>query len=265
MESPLSIGCCAGEADLAVLQRLPGLDFVELPVTRALMSDAAAFEQLAGRFVGGRLAARAANVFLPADLRVVGPEASLDRLCEYTVTALDRARRLGVEVLVFGSGRSRSVPAGFAHERALDQFESAVRAVHEEASARGVTLAIEPLHAEETNLLTSVAEAAAFIRDRDLAGVRLTADLWHMRCADEDLSALAGASDLVAHAHVAAAERWAPGQAPDEIVDFLGRLRAAGYGGRCSIECRWTDFAAEVGGAVARVRAAATTAGWSAA
>jgi sugar phosphate isomerase/epimerase len=67
---------------------------------------------------------------------------------------------------------------------------------------------------------------------------------------------------LVAHAHVAAAERLAPGQAPDRIEGFLRRLRQAGYEGACSIECNWSDLGTELPIAVDRVRNAATAAGW---
>jgi sugar phosphate isomerase/epimerase len=123
-------------------------------------------------------------------------------------------------------------------------------------------VALEPLHSEETNLLTSLAEAAGFLRDRHLDGVGLTADLWHMECEDEQVDALDGLGDLVAHAHVAAAERLAPGRTGDHIEEFLGRLRQCGYAGACSIECRWSDLAAEAPVAVARVREAAVAAGW---
>ena len=155
------------------------------------------------------------------------------------------------------------MPAGFPRDRALDQLEDAIRVVSEQALARGVTVALEPLHSEETNLLTSLGEAAGFLRDRHLDGVGLTADLWHMECEDEPLDVLDGLGDLVAHAHVAAAERLAPGRAGDHIEGFLGRLKQSGYTGACSIECRWSDLAAEAPAAVARVREAAVVAGWS--
>ncbi|HEX6349635.1 MAG TPA: TIM barrel protein [Candidatus Dormibacteraeota bacterium] len=260
----LEIGCCAGAGDLAVLRETPGVDFVELPVARALMGEPADYGRLVERIGSLGLAVRAANILLPPELKVVGPEADHEQLAAYSATAFDRAARLGIQVIVFGSGRSRSVPPGFELDRALDQFEAAVRLVLGQAVRQGMTLAVEPLHSSETNLLTSLAQSASFLRERDLAGARLTADIWHMLCEGEDLSALAAAADLVAHAHVAAAERWAPGRAPDEIEAFLRCLHDAGYTGACSIECRWSDFPAEVGGAVARVREASVAAGWSA-
>jgi sugar phosphate isomerase/epimerase len=259
----LSIGCCAAFSDLTVLEATLGVGFIELPVAKALMGSAGEFEQLVATMERSPLPARAANVFLPATLKVVGPDVRPDQLSAYATTALDRARRLGVGILVFGSGASRMVPAGFPRERALDQFEDAVRVVDEQATSRGVTLAVEPLHSDETNLLNSVGEAAAFLRHRRLDGVRLVADLWHMECEPEDLDVLDGLGALVAHTHVAAAERLAPGQAPDRIESFLRHLRQGGYEGACSIECSWSDLAAELPIAVERVCNAAAAAGWT--
>ena len=256
------VGCCAGSGDIPVLEVTPGLDFIELPVAKALMGSPEEFEQLSAVMERSTLAARAVNVFLPATFKVVGPDVSADRLPDYAATALDRARRLGVAVLVFGSGASRTVPVGFPRERAFDQFEEAVRVVNEHASSRGVTVAVEPLHSEETNLLNSVGEAARFLRERRLDGIRLVADLWHMQCEGEDLGVLDGLGDLVVHAHVAAAERLAPGHAEDRIEAFLRHLRQSKYRGACSIECKWSDLASELPGAVTRVHEAAVSAGW---
>src|SRR5258708_2041344 len=158
--SALAIGCCAGASDLALLDTTLGLDFIELPVAQALMGSADDFEQLVTQLHRSKLIARAANVLLPATLKVVGPEARPDELSDYASTVLDDV------------------------------------------------------------------------------------------------------GDVIAHAHVAAAERRAPGQAGDRIEEFLTRLRHAGFAGACSIECRWLDLPAELPAAVARVRQAAAAAGW---
>jgi len=259
----LVIGCCAALEDLPALEATAGLDYIELPVAKSLMGTADEFDDYLVRMRRSTLTARAANVFLPATLRVVGPEARRDEFAEYAATALERACGIGVALVVFGSGASRTVPSGYSHDRALEEFEGAVRLASALASARGVTLAIEPLHSEETNLINTVAEAAAFLRERRLDGVRVVADLWHMEREGEQLEALDDAGDLVAHAHVAADDRRPPGQASDRIEDFLRHLREIGYSGGCSIECRWTDLAGELPAAVARVRQAAGAAGWA--
>ena len=262
----MALGCCSGgDVDAIAALQAAGADYLEPPVAKALMESGAAFEALASRLARSKLPASAANVFLPSDLKVVGQAADLEVLQAYVATALERAERLGVQVLVFGSGSSRAAPAGLTRERALDQLEAFLRQVQSEATRRGMTLAVEPIESAATNLLNTVGETAAFLRERHLEGVRVVADLWHMECEGEDLGALIDARDLLGHAHVAADGRLPPGQATDRIEDFLGRLFELGYRGACSIECRWRDFAAEVPAAVSRVRSAASVAGWESA
>ena len=70
------------------------------------------------------------------------------------------------------------------------------------------------------------------------------------------MDALAEGGGLLAHVHVAGPGRRPP-RADPELHAFFAALRDAGYSGDCSIECRWEDFAAEVGPAVAAVREAA--------
>lgn len=253
----MKLGCCiADQAQLAVLED-GSADYCELPVASMVMADGPAFEELVGRLHRSPLPVPACNVFLPGELKVVGPVIDEERLRDYVRTAAGRLTRLGVSVVVVGSGRSRAVPEGFSREQALNQFEAFLRTAAEEAAAHGMVIALEPLRRAETNLLNTVGEGAAFIRQRNLDRVRLLADLYHMREESESLDVLEGCADLLVHTHVAGAGRRPPGPGDADLGEFLGRLDAAGYQGRCSVECRWSDFAAEAPGALAHLRTVA--------
>jgi D-psicose/D-tagatose/L-ribulose 3-epimerase len=257
----MRLGCCiSGEDQLAPLER--GADYCELPVARALMESDEAFERWAARLDGGPVRALACNVFLPARLKVVGPEVDEGALSGYVATALERMARLGTRVLVVGSGAARAVPDGFDHARALDQFAAFLRGVAVRATERGVTVVLEPLRPQETNLLNTVAESAAFLRERDMGPTRLLADLYHMREQAEPMDVLGETVDLLAHAHVAGVGRGSPGPDATDLEPFLRALHDAGYAGDCSIECSWKDFAAEAPGALDHMRSVARAAGW---
>ena len=90
----MKVGCCAGAADLGLLEACDGLDYIELPVAKSLIGDEGEFEALADRLRASRLGVLAVNVFLPATLKVVGPEARLEDLGRYAAQALSRARVL---------------------------------------------------------------------------------------------------------------------------------------------------------------------------
>jgi D-psicose/D-tagatose/L-ribulose 3-epimerase len=252
----MRLGCCiSGEDQLAPLEG--SADYCELPVARALMDSDETYARLAARLGAGAAPALACNVFLPTRLKVVGPEVDGDALAAYVATALARMERLGAGVLVVGSGASRAVPNGFDRDRALAQFADFLRAVAARGADHGVTVVLEPLRPEETNLLNTVAESAAFLRERDTGPARLLADLYHMREQRESLDSLGEAADLLAHVHVAGVGRGRPAPDAEDLEPFLRALHDAGYAGDCSIECNWKDFAAEAPGALAHTRSVA--------
>ena len=257
----MRLGCCiTGEDRLAPLSG--HADYCELPVARALMASDEGYEALAARLRTSPVPARACNVFLPAHLKVVGPEVDEAGLRAYAGAALERMERIGARVLVVGSGGARTVPDGFDRERALEQFAGFLRDVAERGAGHGVTVALEPLWPRETNLLNTVSESAAFLRERDTGRARLLADLHHMREQGEPMDAVTAGADLLAHVHVAGVGRGRPGPDTADLEPFLRTLRGAGYAGDCSIECSWTDFAAEAPGALRHLRAIARQAGW---
>src|SRR5215472_10436259 len=250
----MRLGCCiSGEDQLAPIEG--SADYCELPVARALMESDDGFERLAARLGASPVPALACNEFLPATLKVVGPDVDAAALAAYVATALGRMERLGAGVLVVGSGGARTIPGGF--DRALAQFAGFLGDVAVRAADHGVTVVLEPLRPAETNLLNTVAESAAFLRERDAGPARLLADLYHMREQAESMDVLAGAADLLAHVHVAGVGRGGPAPDAADLEPFLRALHDAGYAGDCSIECNWKDFAAEAPGALAHTRAVA--------
>lgn len=248
----IRLGCCVSDPGLVTAIR-GSADYCELPVASLLM--AADLEAVRERLDEAGCPALAANVFLPGALKVVGPEVDGARVDAYLAEAAGRLERLGIDRVVFGSGQARAIPDGFDRARALDQLEAFVRRAAARLAEHGVTVAIEPLRRAESNVLNSVREAAGFVRERGLAPARVLADLYHMREEGEDLDALDECADLLAHAHLAGRERRPPAEGDDDVGAFLARLEAVGYGGACSIECRWDDFATQAPASLAYLRA----------
>lgn len=249
----MRFGVCVSSPEQLTVARTAGLDYVEVPVARWVMeSDADAFAQLRREFDGAP-PALAANVFLPASIRLVGPERDTDKALPYVHEAVRRLHQLGVRLLVFGSGGPRRIPDGYERPRGLDELADFCRSIAPITEEAGITLVLEPLRRAESNVWNSVGEVATFIHDRELGGVRLLADLYHMQEDGEPLTAVIHHADLLAHTHVAGRGRTPP--APDpELTAFLVNAGEARPEISCSIECRWSDFAAELGPAVRTVR-----------
>lgn len=254
----MELGCCVTPDQLALLA-MAGGDYAELTVAGAVMGgDEAEFAQLVAQISASPLKPLAYNVFLPGNRAIVGPAVDHDWLKDYSQQALIRIARLSGPgaIVVLGSGRSRAIPHGFDRATALEQLADFLGQLGALAKPLGITIALEHLRRAESNVFTSLRESGDFLRERDLPNVHLLVDLYHLMEEDEPLSTIDEYADLLVHAHVADSERRHPGTGTYPIAPFFNQLRQNGYTGKCSIECRWADFPAEVDAAMAALREA---------
>ena len=252
----MTFGVCTTLANAAVLADA-GYDYIELGVKDALMPilpDSEVAPTLAA-IRGLRLPAPVYAGFLPRALRVVGDEIQRDQLSHYVATACRRAKSCGGEIIVFGSSASRNVPRDFPRTRAMDQIAEFLDMAAGHAEARGLIVALEPLCRLEGNIICTVAEGAELVRRVNRKGVRLVADFYHMWHENEPVSDVVGAADCLAHVHVAEPHgRMAPGSSGFDFAPLFAALRAAGYDGRISCECRFRSFGREATTALQTMR-----------
>jgi sugar phosphate isomerase/epimerase len=250
----MQIGCCCS-LDQAEAVHAAGFDYLECTlVSLQPEADEATFAPILARYQAAPLPVRTCNVFLPGDLKVVGPQVDQARLGRYVETALARAQQIGIRLAVFGSGTARMVPDGFARAQAEAQVVDFLQMVAEVAAATGITIAIEPLNRKESNILNSVGEAVTLAQRVDRPSIRVLADFYHMDEEGEPLSEISRYGAWLAHIHVADSGRLAPGTGTYPYDQFVAELRAAGYTGDVSVECRWGDFANEAGPSVRFLR-----------
>ncbi len=261
----MKLGVCA-EANHARILADAGADFIELGVSGALapLGDESAWAEMRSEFLALPLPPETFNVFLPGTLRLTGEAGQLadhETVRQYVFTALRRAREIGGEVIVFGSGGARRVPDGFAKERAAEQIRDFLRVCAEASAETGVVIAIEPLNRGECNIINTVAEAVTeYAAVLDHPGIRVLADTYHMERENEPVSVIAEYAPFIAHVHTADTGRVAPGQGEYDHVALFRTLRAAGYAGRLSVEATFKDLPGEIGVSIRHLRAAERTA-----
>ena len=87
--------------------------------------------------------------------------------------------RLGVRLVVFGSGGARQVPEGFSKQEAFQQLVDFGKRIAPEARSRNITIAIEPLRKQETNIVNNTTEALAWVNAVNDPKIQLMIDFYH--------------------------------------------------------------------------------------
>ena len=250
----MRFGCCVSPDQIDILAQA-GYDFCELQARTVLPfeDDAAALPALR-QIAAAPLRPESFNVLVPAELPMVGPRADIVALRAYLRRAFGRMAQLGGAVAVLGSGAARRIPDQMQRDQALDQLAAALTLAADEASRAGIALALEHLNQGETNVFTSLAECQAFVEQRDLAGLHLLADIYHLELEQETLAHVVAAGPLLAHVHVAGGGRRAPNVPGYDYAGFMAALHATGYDRRISAECSWENLEAQAAESLAFMR-----------
>ena len=241
----MRIGCCCNIED-APIAHAAGYDFIECRVTALLPEESdATVAPLLAQHKASPIPISAFNIFIPRELKIVGPEVDEARLGRYVESALARVHEVGGEIVVFGSGVARAIPDGFSVEKARTQTIRFLHQVADAAQRNDVTVVIEPLNRKESNTILSVPEAVALATEVNRPNIQALADFYHMDEEQEPLTNIPEHAAWIKHIHVADTGRRSPGLGDYPYAEFAEILRQAHYNGRVSIECRWQDFAAE--------------------
>ena len=76
----------------------------------------------------------------------------------YVSKAFRRLSRLGIQIVVFGSGGARRVPDGFPKDEAFRSSWTSASASRPRRSARGITSRSSRSGSQETNIINTAAE-----------------------------------------------------------------------------------------------------------
>lgn len=265
----MRLGCCGSmispESDpigIGIVEALAemGCDYVELALAAMTALPEPAFAELARRLDRSGIRCEACNNFFPPRVRLTGPEALLPAARDYAAAALDRAARLGAQVVVFGSSGAKNVPAGFDMSAAWKQLVALLQHLGPLAQARDITIVIEPLNRQESNIVNLAAEGLKLVREVNHPHIQLLIDYYHLMIERENPAIIAEAGPSLQHVHLAHVEGRAFPTPPDtDLQQFIQHLRQSGYSGRCSIEAYTRDFAAEAPRALRLLREAMQT------
>ena len=252
------IGYCVGLKGLEAA-KAAGFDYVELGTTELTALSDADFEAAVAQAKAVGIPTPNANLFLPGSLKLTGREAATpEQQMAYVTKAFTRLERLGVKILCFGSGGARRVPDGFSKDEAFNQLVAFGKRIAPEAKAHGITVVIEPLRQQETNIINTAAEGFALVKAVAHPNFELLVDFYHLASEHEDPKIMVEAKDHLRHLHMANPQGRVFPLAWDEFdyAPFFATLRSIGYSGRLSIEASTPDLPAQAPRTIALMRKA---------
>jgi sugar phosphate isomerase/epimerase len=249
------IGICV-DPDRFEAAQAAGFDYVETNASRVAALGDEDFEKLAAQVAQLRIPVAASMSFIPGSIKLTGPEADPAKQMAYVTSTLGRLRRLGAKVVVFGSGGARRVPDGFSKDEAFNQLVDFCRRIAPVARENGITIVVEPLRKQETNIINTAREGLALVKAVDRPEIKLLVDYYHLAEEGESPDIIAEAGPLLAHTHIAnPAGRVYPLNLDESPYGgFFSNLCKIGYAGRISVEASTKDFASDAPKSLALLR-----------
>jgi sugar phosphate isomerase/epimerase len=233
-----------------------GFEYIELALQDLLPLSEEEFAKQVARIRAVGLPAISGYGFMPGDVMIVGPEVDLAKVEAAVRNGLDRAKRLGLSMVVYGNlnTKSRKVPEGFDAREQLAQFG---RMAAKEGKARGITVLIEPMPAGSTNTINTVAEGLALVEKVNDPNFQLLVDFGNVTTSKEDLAVLTRAAKHIRQVEIQNPKGRVYPRTADEAdyASFVGALKAGGYRGGFSIHGAPTDFFVDAPRAIAMLRA----------
>jgi len=175
----------------------------------------------------------------PKGLHVTTPDADLRRRSwQHIHSLIDLCADLGPGgILVFGSPKQRATTGGLSRAEATRHFVGGFTAVAPHAGERGVTVLMEALPSGQCDVVTSLDEAAALVRQIDHPAVRTMFDSHNAVEETEPHATLVERHyGLIRHIHVNEMDGRHPGTGSYDFKPVFEVLRRHGYPGWISLE-----------------------------
>ncbi len=175
----------------------------------------------------------------PKGLHVTTPDAALRaRSWQHIRELIDLCADLGPSgVMVFGSPRQRSTTGGLTRQQATAHFVEGLAGIAPHACARGVTVLVEALPANQADVVLTLEEAAGIVRQIANPAVQTMFDVHN--AIDEALphdQLVDRYFDVIRHVHVNELDGRHCGAGTYDYKPVLAALRRRGYAGWISLE-----------------------------
>jgi sugar phosphate isomerase/epimerase len=175
----------------------------------------------------------------PKGLHITTPDAALRaRSWQHIRNLIDLCADLGPDgVMIFGSPLQRSTTGGLTTEEATRHYIEGLADVAPQAEVRGVTVLVEALPIAQSNVVTTLGEAAGIVRQIASPAIQTMFDTHNAVDETEPHTELVEKYfDVIKHVHVNEMDGRYPGTGNYNFSALLEKLRALDYKGWISLE-----------------------------
>jgi D-psicose/D-tagatose/L-ribulose 3-epimerase len=183
----------------------------------------------------------------PKGLHVTAPDAELRRRSwDHIRQLVDLSADLGGGVLVFGSPKQRCTTGGLKRDEATRNYVEGLASVAPNAEQRGVTILVEALPHDQCDVIGTMAEAMAIVREIGSPAVETMFDVHNTIDETDPHDALVDRYfDHIRHVHVNELNGAHCGAGSYDYTPVLRALRRRGYQGWISLEAFDLETGAE--------------------
>ena len=236
-----------------------GFDFTEFNATGLCQLSDEDFQILVEENKKQPLKLQALNGMFSAAFHLADPSNQWDEIVSYIHKLIDRMAMLSIPYVVFGSGKARAIPDTMQKQDAFNNIHRMMHAFADYAEPKGITLVLEPLRKQESNVYNLVSDSGKDVYAVNRKAIRLLADSYHMVYEDTPAEIVEDFPDILRHCHIAEGpDRTPPGifttGDPDYNKRFANSLKKIGYTEGVSIECGFSDFKTEAPKALSYMR-----------
>lgn len=247
----MKIGINCGFPDRWHMIRKNGYDYAEGYFAGIALASDEEFQNMCDVRDRTEIDIEAVNGMFTPNFTLLGAEkTSLDAVRDFAEKGFYRAKTLGAEIAVLGSGKARSISADMEKARAEADFLALLQLLGDIAQKNDMKLVIEPLRYAETNFINTIAEGVSFCRLLSHKSVGTLVDFFHFYMNGESLDSLKNAGDTLMHAHIARpdADRRVPTEIDRAVCrQWADTLREIGYDKRITLEAIFAeDFEADM-------------------
>ena len=230
----MKFGVCIDYKRAQMVKEL-GFDYIEPMLSVVADYTEEEFEVCKNTLESLGLKAECFNALFFGGVKIQGNDLNFQQIEEYLLQAFTRAKALGAKMVVFGSGKARATQDGLTKSECLNNLVNVCRLVGDIAQSFGITVVIEPLCRQETDIINTVADGIDLVKRVNHKNVKCLADMYHVACSGETLEAVETAGELLWHVHVTDVEELIT---PEALKKWKTALEKCGYNARISLEYR---------------------------